>query len=67
MFIVQLHLKPERIEDSKKPVIELIDRMSQEDAFVTCLLDQRTEDPSCIPPYASDGEERRCDRSSDIR
>ena len=45
-FIVQLHLKPERVEDWKRAVIELIDRMSQEDAFVTCLLDQRTEDPN---------------------
>jgi hypothetical protein len=46
VFIVQLHLKPERVEDWKRAVIELIDRMSQEDTFVTCLLDQRTEDPN---------------------
>jgi quinol monooxygenase YgiN len=46
VFIVQLHLKPERVEDWKRAVNELIDRMSQEDAFVTCLLDQRTEDPN---------------------
>jgi quinol monooxygenase YgiN len=44
--IVQLHLKPERVDDWKRAVIELIDRMSQEDAFVTCLLDQSTEDPN---------------------
>jgi quinol monooxygenase YgiN len=27
-------------------VMELIERMSQEDAFVTCLLDQSTADPN---------------------
>jgi hypothetical protein len=65
-FIVQLHLKPERVEDWKRAVIELIDRMSQEDAFVTCLLDQRTEDPICSP-WTRDGESRRWKRSSDIK
>ena len=33
VFIVQLLLKPERVEDRKRAVIELIDRMSQEDAL----------------------------------
>jgi quinol monooxygenase YgiN len=51
VFIVQLHLKPERVEDWKRAVIELIDRMSQEDAFVTCLLDQSTEDPNMFTLY----------------
>ena len=51
VFIVQLHLKPECVEDWKRAVIELIDRMSQEDAFVTCLLDQSTEDPNMFTLY----------------
>ena len=51
VFIVQLHLKPERVEDWKRAVIELIDRMSQEDAFVTCLLDQSTGDPNMFTLY----------------
>ena len=51
VFIVQLHLKPERVEDWKRAVNELIDRMSQEDAFVTCLLDQSTEDPGMFTLY----------------
>ncbi len=34
VFIVQLHLKPERVEDWKRAVNEPIDRMSQEEAFV---------------------------------
>jgi hypothetical protein len=66
VFIVQLHLKPERVEDWKRAVIELIDRMSQEDTFVTCQLDQRTEDPNMFP-WTRDGESRRWKRSSDIR
>ena len=51
VFIVQLHLKPECVEDWKRAVIELIDRMSLEDAFVTCLLDQATEDPNVFTLY----------------
>ena len=51
VFIVQLHLKAERVEDWKRAVNELIDRMSQEDAFVTCLLDQSTEDPGMFTLY----------------
>ena len=34
VFIVQLHLKPERVEDWKRAVNEPIDRMSQEEALV---------------------------------
>ena len=51
VFFVQLHLKPERIEDWKRAVGELIDRMSQEDAFVTCLLDQSAEDSTVFTLY----------------
>ena len=51
VFIVQLHLKPERVEDWERAVTELIDRMSQEDAFVNCLLDQSTGDPSMFTLY----------------
>ncbi|RJQ60762.1 MAG: hypothetical protein C4530_07070 [Desulfobacteraceae bacterium] len=51
VFFVQLHLKPECIEEWKKAVTELIDRMSQEDTFVTCLLDQSTEDANMFSLY----------------
>jgi quinol monooxygenase YgiN len=50
-FIVQLHLKPERVDEWKRAVVELIDRMSEEEAFVTCLLDQSTEDPNMFTLY----------------
>jgi quinol monooxygenase YgiN len=51
VFFVQLHLKPECVEDWKRAVTALIERMSQEDAFVTCLLDQSTEDPNVFTLY----------------
>jgi quinol monooxygenase YgiN len=51
VFIVQLHLKPECVEDWKRAVIELIDCMSQEGAFVTCLLDQNRDDPNIFTLY----------------
>jgi len=50
-FFMQLHLKPERVDEWKRAVMKLIDRMSQEDAFVTCLLDQSTEDPNMFTLY----------------
>jgi quinol monooxygenase YgiN len=51
VFFVQLHLKPECVGDWKRAVTELIERMSQEDTFVTCLLDQSREDPSVFTLY----------------
>lgn len=51
VFFVQLHLKPERVEEWMKAVTELIDRMSQEDAFVTCLMDRSIEDPTKFTLY----------------
>jgi quinol monooxygenase YgiN len=51
VFFVQLHLKPQRVDEWKRAVVELIDRMSQEEAFVTCLLDQSTEDPNMFTLY----------------
>lgn len=51
VFFVQLHLKPERVEEWKVAVRRLIDLMSLEDAFVTCRLDQSTEDPTLFTLY----------------
>jgi len=51
VFFVQLHLKPERVEEWKRSVTQLIDRMSQEDTFVTCLLDQSAEDANLFTLY----------------
>jgi quinol monooxygenase YgiN len=51
VLFVQLHLKRECVEDWKRAVTELIEHMSQEDAFVTCLLDQSREDPTVFTLY----------------
>ena len=52
VFIVQLHLKPERVEDWKRAVNELIDRMSQEEASSSDLsIDRSTEDPGMFTLY----------------
>jgi quinol monooxygenase YgiN len=51
VFFVELHLKPESVEAWKGAVTELIDRMSQEEAFVTCLWDQSREDPCQFTLY----------------
>ena len=66
VFIVQLHLKPERVEDWKRAVNELIDRMSQEDAFVSVYWIKAQKIQVCSP-YTRDGESRRWKRSSEIR
>lgn len=51
VFFVQLDLKPERVEDWMNAVTALIDRMSQEETFVTCLMDQSREDPNKFTLY----------------
>jgi quinol monooxygenase YgiN len=51
VFFVQLDLMPERIEDWMRAVTALIDRMSQEETFVTCLMDQSTENPNKFTLY----------------
>jgi quinol monooxygenase YgiN len=44
VFYVQLHVKPEYVQDWKDAVMEVIDRMSKETTFVSCYLHQDTED-----------------------
>jgi quinol monooxygenase YgiN len=51
VFFVQLHLKPERVEEWRRAATELIDRMSREEAFVTCLLDRSRDDPTRFTLY----------------
>ncbi len=51
VFFVQLHLNPERVEEWKRAVSDLIDRMSQEETFVMCLLDQSRDDPNLFTLY----------------
>jgi quinol monooxygenase YgiN len=51
VFFVELHLKPERVAGWKSAVTALIDRMAQEETFVTCLWHQGTEDPNTFMLY----------------
>ncbi len=51
VFYVKLHVKPECIEAWKHAVNEVIELMSEEDAFVTCYLHQDTQDTSLFTLY----------------
>ena len=51
VFFVQLHIKPERVDEWKNALTHLIDRMSEEPAFVTCFWDQSTDDPNLFTLY----------------
>jgi quinol monooxygenase YgiN len=51
VFYVKLDLKPEHVEEWKTAVTDLIDRMSKEAAFVSCSLQQGTEDPASFTLY----------------
>lgn len=50
-FFVKLHVKPERVEQWKQAVNEIIEHMSHEDAFVCCYLDQDQQDPNLFTLY----------------
>jgi quinol monooxygenase YgiN len=51
VFYVKLHVKPECVEEWKRAVTEVIERMSLEDAFVACYLHQDTRDPHLFTLY----------------
>ena len=51
VFYVKLHVKPERVEDWKRAVTEVIELMSREDAFVVCYLHQDAQDPNLFTLY----------------
>lgn len=51
VFYVTLNLKPEFVDEWKAAVVEVIERMSKEEAFVSCSMQQDTHDPACFTLY----------------
>ena len=51
VFYVTLDLKPECVEEWKASVIQVIDQMSREPAFVGCSMQQHAANPSCFTLY----------------
>jgi quinol monooxygenase YgiN len=51
VFYVKLHVRPERVGEWKRAVFEIIERMSKEDAFVACYLQQDSEDANLFTLY----------------
>lgn len=51
VFYVRLELKPERVEEWRAAVLDLIERMSNETTFVSCSLQQDLQDPACFTLY----------------
>ena len=47
VFYVQLDVKPDRIDEWRRAVDDIIERMSAEDAFVACYLHRDAHD-SCV-------------------
>lgn len=51
VFWVRLELRPECVEEWKAAVIDVIEQMSREQAFVSCSIQQDAEDPNCFTLY----------------
>ena len=51
VFYVKLYVRPERVEEWKRAVFEIIELMSKEDAFVACCLQQDTGDANLFTLY----------------
>lgn len=51
VFYVKLDLRPERVSEWEAAVLDLIERMSKESAFVSCSLQQDASDPTCYTLY----------------
>jgi quinol monooxygenase YgiN len=51
VFYVKLQVKPERVEEWKRAFAEIVELMSQEEAFVSCYLHQDTQDPNLFTLY----------------
>jgi hypothetical protein len=51
VFYVQLHVKPEYVQDCKDAVVEVIGHMSRETTYVTCYLHQDAEDADRFTLY----------------
>lgn len=51
VFYVKLHVKPECVDEWKQAVAEIVERMSHEEAFVSCYLHQDAQDPNLFMLY----------------
>lgn len=58
VFYVKLHVKPERIDEWKQAVADIVGQMSREDAFVSCYLHQDAQQSNLFVLY-----ERWCEPS----
>ena len=50
-FYVQLHVKPQHVEEWKGLLAAVIESMSREDSFVSCTLHQSLEDENLFTLY----------------
>ncbi|HRO27192.1 MAG TPA: antibiotic biosynthesis monooxygenase [Luteimonas sp.] len=51
VFYVKCRVKPDRIDDWRQAVHEIIERMSHEDTFVSCQLHVDARDPALFTLY----------------
>ena len=51
VFYVKCHVKPDRVDEWRAAVNEVIEAMSREDAFVACYLHRDTRDPNLFTLY----------------
>ena len=51
VFYVQLRVKPERVDEWRRAVDDIIEQMSAEDAFVACYLHQDAHDDCLFTLY----------------
>ena len=51
VFYVKLHVRPECVDEWKRAVNDIVDRMSGEEAFVACYLHQDAQDPNLFTLY----------------
>jgi len=50
-FYVNFHIKPDRVEEWKKAAMVVLDKMAEEDTFVSTFLHQDAEDPTRFTLY----------------
>ncbi|RKE04399.1 putative quinol monooxygenase [Marinifilum flexuosum] len=51
IFYVNFHIKPDKVEDWKKAALQVLNKMAEEDTFVSTFLHQDAEDPSRFTIY----------------
>ncbi|QDH68926.1 putative quinol monooxygenase [Marilutibacter alkalisoli] len=51
VFYVKCHVRPERVDEWRQAVTEVIEKMSKEDTFVSCHLHRDANDPTLFTLY----------------